>query len=238
MAQRTKTNIRDELRRRIGSEYRPGEQLPSEQQLALELEVSRNTIREALEELAAAGLLLRRWGTGTFVNPNVALIETSLAELSPIPARVRREGRQCDVVDVARAAVPVPRPVAGRLGIAEDSLVHALSRVYTVDGVRAVYIEDWLPVEIEGVALDLDRFREDLPTFLQEQGAGLHHAISTIEAVLAPEHVATRLGLARPEPVLASHQVGFSSSGNPIVYTDAFQRTAVLATRIVRYSRS
>lgn len=234
---RKRTNIRNELRRRIGQEYQPSEQLPSEQQLALEFDVSRNTIREALEELRATGLLLRRWGTGTFVNPNAALIETSLAELSPIPERVRREGRNCEVVDVTRTTEQVPGPVAVHLGIAQDSLVHTLSRVYTVDGVRAVFVEDWIPTEIGGVQLELNLFREDLFAFLSEHGLNLHHAISTIEAIQAPKHVLARLEINGSEPVLSSHQVGFSLSGSPIVYTEAFQRTAVLATRIVRCSR-
>lgn len=237
-AHRTKTAIRDELRRRISREYVPGQRLPSEQELALELEVSRNTIREVLEELRTMGLVLRRWGTGTFVNPAATLLETSLAELSPIPERVRREGRRCEVVDVSVTTVLVPETVAVDLELAPDAQVHSLSRVYVVDGVRAVFVKDWLPLEIEGVRVDVGQFVEDLPSLLQRQGAALHHALATIEAVSAPTDVVERLGLQGAEPILRSRQVGFSAAGRPIVFTAAFQRTDVLATRIVRYSRA
>lgn len=237
-ATRTKTAIRDELRRRIRGEYEPGQRLPSEQELAFELQVSRNTIREVLEELRTAGLVLRRWGTGTFVNPAATLLETSLAELSPIPERVRREGRECEVVDVELETVPASESVAVDLQLAPGAQVHTLSRVYVVDGVRAVYVKDWLPLEVEGVTIDLSLFAEDLPTLLATQRIPLHHALATIEAICAPPDVVQRLGLQAADPILRSRQVGYSPTGLPIVFTAAFQRTDVLATRIVRYSRS
>lgn len=55
----------------LAREYRPGEALPAERQLAAQLGVSRATLREALGQLVERGLLLRRHGAGTFVSGQI-----------------------------------------------------------------------------------------------------------------------------------------------------------------------
>src|SRR5215216_2773816 len=48
-------------------EWRPGEAIPSEIELAARFKVSQGTVRKAIDELAAENLLVRRQGKGTFV---------------------------------------------------------------------------------------------------------------------------------------------------------------------------
>ena len=48
----------------------PGRALPAERKLAEELQVNRSTVIRALEELTTQGILIRKRGSGTFVNPN------------------------------------------------------------------------------------------------------------------------------------------------------------------------
>src|SRR4030065_2368738 len=55
------------LKEEITACLKPGECLPSEYELAMRFGVNRHTIRHAIEELVAAGLLERRHGKGTFV---------------------------------------------------------------------------------------------------------------------------------------------------------------------------
>src|SRR3972149_872443 len=48
--------------------YADGDQLPPERQLALALGTARSTIRKALDQIEARGLVVRKVGSGTFVN--------------------------------------------------------------------------------------------------------------------------------------------------------------------------
>ena len=48
-------------------EWRPGELIPSEMELAARFKVSQGTVRKAIDELAAENLVMRRQGKGTFV---------------------------------------------------------------------------------------------------------------------------------------------------------------------------
>jgi GntR family transcriptional regulator len=60
--------VRDRLTRRIAEgEWRAGEMVPSEMQIAAELGVSQGTVRKALDDMTAAKILVRRQGRGTFV---------------------------------------------------------------------------------------------------------------------------------------------------------------------------
>ena len=52
----------------ISKEWMPGQKIMTENQLALELEVSRISVREALEKLVAFGLLVKKQGSGTVVS--------------------------------------------------------------------------------------------------------------------------------------------------------------------------
>ncbi|NLY65603.1 MAG: GntR family transcriptional regulator, partial [Alcaligenaceae bacterium] len=50
-----------------GGEWKPGESIPSELDLAARFQVSQGTVRKAIDELASENLLIRRQGKGTFV---------------------------------------------------------------------------------------------------------------------------------------------------------------------------
>ena len=63
-----RAEVRERLLELIGT-CDPGDPLPSERDLSDNLGASRPTIRAAIEELAGAGLLIRRHGRGTFINP-------------------------------------------------------------------------------------------------------------------------------------------------------------------------
>lgn len=61
--------IKGRLKRAIeAGVYADGDQLPPERQLAVAFSAARSTIRKALDELEASGLVVRRVGSGTFVN--------------------------------------------------------------------------------------------------------------------------------------------------------------------------
>ncbi len=60
--------IKELLKRSLQSgEWKPGESIPSEMELAQRFRVSQGTVRKAVDELAAGNLLVRRQGKGTFV---------------------------------------------------------------------------------------------------------------------------------------------------------------------------
>jgi GntR family transcriptional regulator len=119
--------VADALRRAIAnSTYKPGDQLPSENQLAAQHGASRQTVRRALRELRLRGLITSHQGKGAFVRvPTPMAITLTAANYSRhqrqgqsgFNAQVREHGRtpRQEIVEVA--TVPAPPEVAERLGL-------------------------------------------------------------------------------------------------------------------------
>lgn len=98
--------VLDTLMMRITSqEYGADERLPSERQLAQDLGVARNTVREALDRLEESGLIRRRAGSGSFVtyDPNGAhdSVSAVAAETGPLQLQVVRGILEPEMVRLA-----------------------------------------------------------------------------------------------------------------------------------------
>ncbi|MFT4013948.1 MAG: FCD domain-containing protein [Paracoccus sp. (in: a-proteobacteria)] len=124
----TVQHVIDTLTTRIVSqEYAVDERLPSERQLAQDLGVARNTVRDALDRLEERGLIRRRAGSGSFVTYDPLGESTSLApvaaETGPLQLQVVRGIIEPEMVRLAIITMP-PRAI--------DALGEILSRMETV----------------------------------------------------------------------------------------------------------
>ncbi len=127
----------------IGSgRLRPGSQLDSEEQLTRRFQVSRITVRQAIEELARRQVLVRKQGKGTFVTR------------PPVRHDLRRAhglfNSLFSQADNARTellryelAVP-PADIAGAMRLAPGEPALALNRLYRIDDKPIGLAEDWL----------------------------------------------------------------------------------------------
>jgi GntR family transcriptional regulator len=170
--------------------YRPGDQLPSENQLAAQHGASRPTVRRALQDLRLKGLIETRQGKGAFVRMPSPIGITLTADNYH---RHQREGRpgfaaqmqeqghtsRQDILEVR--TVPAPSEVAQRFGIEEgadvvmrwlrfvvDDLPVQLVRVYYEPGLvagskleRPVPIPDGVHAELRRLGVRVTRFVED-----------------------------------------------------------------------------
>ena len=71
---------------------RPGDALPSERDLALKVDVSRVTVRKAVQHLVRDGILVQKHGSGTFVAPQPHRVEQSLSQLTSFAEDMARRG--------------------------------------------------------------------------------------------------------------------------------------------------
>jgi len=111
--------------------FGPSAALPAERQLALELGVSRITVRKAIDALVAEGLLVRRAGSGNFVNGR---IEKQFSTLNSFTQDMRARGRTPGSTWLKRAAGVVTPEEALRLDLPPGSPVLRLHRLRCADG--------------------------------------------------------------------------------------------------------
>ena len=131
--------IANEVRRRIVErQWRQGDRIPDEAELAIEFDAARSTVNKALQRLAEEGLLdrRRRRGTRVAIDP----IRKATVTISVVREQVEQAGMAYSHRVVAQRRSPVPADIAARLGLPEgDVLVH----------IRAIHYGDGRPFQVE-----------------------------------------------------------------------------------------
>ena len=129
---------------RLG-EWKPGEAIPSEVELAARFRVSQGTVRKAIDELAAENLLLRRQGKGTFVATHAERqIQYRFLKLVPNSGMPGSEGpAKREIIDCrrTRADVDVARALQLRFG----EFVVKARRLLSFAGTPTILEDIWLP---------------------------------------------------------------------------------------------
>lgn len=193
--------IREALARRIDREMSVGQQLPTEQALCQQFNVSRETVREALRGLEDEGLISRSPGRGTFVHRRPPrLVESRLTGLPEdfSALRFNTEAR------TLRAGPVLPSPdVAERVNAASGEMVFRITRLRSLDGAPFAFHEAFLPLDIGSRLARLD-LRRSAP--LREIRETLRVDASEdhvkIEAVAADAEIASLLDVALGAPLL------------------------------------
>lgn len=211
--------VRDVLRTQIldgvfGGLAAPRPLLPPENQLAKELGVSRNAIREALDLLRAEGLITRVQGAGTFVTG--AKLRQRIDRLEGLAESLA--GHQLTVenkVLSARESAATPF-VATKLAIPEGSPILFIERLRTVATVPLSLDTTSLRPEAIDALEGANLVEEDVFGLLEERlGVRLGQAENTVEAVAADTGTARLLDVRPGSPVLLMHRLTFLEDGTP-----------------------
>jgi len=185
------------------TEWRPGEAIPSETELAVRFKVSQGTVRKAIEELAAENLLVRRQGKGTFVATH-AEQRVQFRFLRLTPDEGEPAGMDRRLIDCRR--VRAPADVARALQLRTSDPVIRVRRVLSVRG-RPVVLDDiWLPANLfKGLSMErLAGHRGPMyGLFESEFGVRMIRAEEKIRAVAATPASAGLLDVREHEPLLS-----------------------------------
>lgn len=156
--------IVDELRAAILSGERPpGEPLPSEYQLADQYGTSRPTVRRAIAQLKAEGLVIAKQGRATFVRPkpHVRLLLTGSsyrkhrdAGQTGFNAQILEQGQRPEQRILEVAITRATPEVAVRLDLDEESPVVVRRRLFLVDDQPVAFCDSYYPAELaDGTAI-------------------------------------------------------------------------------------
>ena len=206
-------------------EWKPGDIIPSESELAVRFGVSQGTVRKAIDEMAAENLLVRRQGKGTFVatynDPRsslrflrIAANEGDLPPLASVPIECWR----------AKAGVDVARTLA----IEPGAPIIIVRRVLRAGEEPVVFDEIYLPGALfPDLSVDVLRDAEASLYGLFECKYGVRAigADERLRAVLADRVSAGMLQVAEGSPLLLVERVSFTYGQKPVEWRRGFYAT-------------
>lgn len=202
-----------------------GSLLPAESELAERFQVSRMTARQALQNLAAEGLIERRRGAGTFVAPTP--LHRADSVLLSFTQDMQRRGMTASSRIVSAGLITSPAE-AVQLGRRPDTWVVRIDRIRLADGVPVARERATLPEEFKAV-LDHDLESGSLDTALTKLGRQWGKASGYVSARLASEDDAQALELEMPAALLVESRLVYDVEGRPVERTE----TAYVASRWV-----
>jgi GntR family transcriptional regulator len=201
----------------------PGARLPPEDSLVERFGVSRTTIRTAIQNLVARGVVEIRRGKGTFVTEPA--ITQELTELTGFVEDMERLGRRPSAKVLDRRMVAASETVARQLGLPRSTAVARIQRVRLADGVPLSFDETYLPSEL-GEKIMADDL-EDQPIFSlleQKYATPLLEAEYRLAAVASHGTVARALGISPGSPIFLIERTTFSERHRPVDYERLYYR--------------
>jgi GntR family transcriptional regulator len=200
----------------------PGEQLPTEADLAQQYQVSRITAKRALDELVRQGRAFRRQGRGTFV-AHARIRDISGFHSFSEDIRARGFNPSSEVLDFKE--VEPEAAIRTRLHISEGEHAFLLKRLRLADQESVAIETAFLPCRLFPGLLQEDLAGGSLYILLAEK---YHHvptwADAEIEALVPTADQARLLGLKAGTPVLAAHRVTYSADYDVIESVDSVYR--------------
>src|SRR4029077_3189465 len=210
--------VEDVLVARISSGALPvGVQLPSEEELIREFDVSRTTIRTTIQNLVRQGLVEIRRGRGTFVaSPRIV---QELTELTGFVEGMKVLGRIPTARVLSREVIPAEPPVAEKLAVPVETTVVQIRRVRLSDGVPLSFDETYLPEELGRKVMTDDLAKEPIFKLLEERyDTPLVEAEYVLEAAAADFTVATALEIPVGSPIFVIERTSYTSRHRAVDY--------------------
>ncbi len=203
----------------VGDTLKPGDKIPSERELCERFDVSRMTVRQAIQALVNEGVLERQQGRGTFVAEEKMDLQLRLTSFAQ-EMRMRGMVPSTEVLSAAEE-IP-PRSIASSLGIGEGEYGYHLIRLRYANDIPMALEDLWIPVALlpgfftpappEGIYVELAQ-RGFLPTWGEDN----------IESVNLDGDTAARLDVPKGSAGLKIMRRTFSNE-TPVAWSVSYYR--------------
>ncbi len=203
-------------------EFPVGTMIPSERELMAAMDVSRITVRRAIEELEQEGYLYKVQGKGTYVkgeqnSQDLFSITSCTQDIERLGMKASRQVLDCQVV-------PADKKRQRNLNLGDNDQVFFLNRIYYADNEPINYTQTYLPYKYLSGIEKHDFSKESLYRVLEEDyGITLTHATRTVEAIIARDDVADYLHVQNGVPLLLFQCVTYGLVGGKEVPVETFK---------------
>jgi GntR family transcriptional regulator len=201
--------------------FKPGENIPIEEELQKRFGVSRATIRQAISDLVYSGLLERKRSKGTRVSQG--RLEATLVDLASFTNEMMSANVNLTTKILDFKHIPPPDPVGKILQLNPDDRVAVMERVRCVDG-RPIAIEHWyaalkyFPGISRKLFKDAGMEQSTYYILMNHYNIKINSALDTVSPVGIEAREAKLLNVELGKPALLRTRISYSSEGYPITY--------------------
>ena len=200
----------------VAGEWKPGEAIPSEMELAARFQVSQGTVRKAIDALAGDNIVVRRQGKGTYVaSHSEPSYQYRFLRVMPDDGEKVHPQNQFFGLDRVRATPEVARALATKAGAS----VMTFKRLMSFAGRPLILDEIVLaPEQFPGLTLaELEEYHGSVYSFYESVfGVRMIRAEERLRAVAADGVAAAHLKVARGEPLLCVDRIAFTYGDKPV----------------------
>lgn len=208
----------------ISGRLSPGSKLPGELKLAEEHQVSRVTVRRAMEALTEEGLVIRKPGIGTLVNEcslGSTVMTASVDNLLPNMVKLGENSR----IKLLEFSYRVPSAkIQEHLGLQPGERTQHSIRVRLAGDKPFSHLTTHVPERIALSYNENDLATTPLYALLERSGVEIDHATQIISATLATKEIAAALDVAVGSPLISLNRVVYDRNGQGVEHLEALYR--------------
>lgn len=216
--------ISDWLRNQVNDgSLKKNEKLPSENELSDIFNVSRVTVRRALQTLENEQLIYRCQGVGSFVSDNRT--HQSFTELKDFEEELSGAGLQASSKVISFKQEKVTPEICSYLGVKDNAIVVKLERVRLGNKQPIAYDITWLPVFYGQLIDGYDLHKTTLFKILENEfEIPVSKGCYRLEAAAADTTIATHLDIEKHTPVLLINRLSYTIGDKPVYFQKRYYR--------------
>ncbi len=235
LAARVANAVREQIQT---GRFKPGDKLPGEVELSKELGVSRQTLREATQQLTHEGLLTIRHGAGTFVAERSEQLRSALDTMASMSALIREHGGESRVDELRVRSMSATAEIATALDVPESSPVAEIFRRRLIGAKPLALAYDYIAL--------LDDSKWKLPIIKTFDGGSIYEFLekhfrktlafseAVVTAVEANRKHAELLRVKPGFPLLLMRETQFEVPNRRCLYSVIFHNPALVEFTIKR----
>ncbi len=224
------------IRKRIyDGHYKHDKRMPSENELAQELGVSRSTIRIALTTLETEMMITRRQGDGTYINERLLNTTNNLGKILDFNRHIEASGYIPSVKAIyLNHKNPTPQECEA-LKIDPDSTILNIGRLFFADKYPVILSHNTIPEIILNTKLTIADLNQSLPYFFRQYcNLEFTYGITELQSVLPDTETQKLLEIDAHTPVMRFSEVFYSEDDQPVVYATNYYNDKKIRLLVAR----
>lgn len=209
--------------------------LLSEETLTKQFNVSRATIRSALQLLEKDGIISKRHGSGTIVNTEGLQVKIRIDEFKGFFELIRESGHTPSIGEKKLLEVQLEKKICDVLDLDNGSKGLLLQRLFWGDGKPLIYAKEYIPFSILRERPTIEEVPESIFELADSYCTDpVSYSITEISSTIADKKLKQLMELPGNETLIRLEEIHYSRVNQPLMYSDILVRDSIIRFHAVR----